>query len=154
MTIAVVIHILSVVVWVGGMFFAYMCLRPVAGTLLEPPLRLPLWSQTFRRFFVWVWLAVILLPVSGHAMIMMAGGINTVGVHVHIMMVSGYLMIVLFLHVFFAPYKRLKYAISVSDWPEAGRNLNQIRRIVGINILLGLLTITVAASGRHFFLFR
>ncbi len=150
MPVAVVIHILSVVVWVGGMFFAYMCLRPVASTLLESPLRLPLWAQTFRRFFVWVWLAVILLPVTGHAMIVMNGGFGSVGTHVHIMVVTGYLMIALFLHVFFAPYKHLKYAVSDNDWQEAGRNLNQIRRIVGFNILLGLFTITVAAGGRYF----
>jgi len=149
MSIAIVIHLLSVVVWIGGMFFAYMCVRPAATTLLEPPIRLPLWKLTFRHFFVWVWLAVILIPVSGHAMILMAGGMANVGTHVHIMLFSGYLMIALFLHVFFAPYKRLKRAVSESNWQEAGRNVNQIRRIVGINILLGLFTISVAAGGRY-----
>lgn len=149
MSIAIVLHILSVVVWVGGMFFAYMFLRPVAGTLLEPPVRLQLWSQIFKRFFIWVWIAVILIPVSGHAMIMMRGGMASVGSYVHIMMVSGYLMIALFLHVFFAPYKRLKHAVTESKWQEAGFNLNQIRLIVGINLLLGLFTITVAAGGRY-----
>jgi len=132
------------------MFFAYMCLRPVAATLLEPPLRLQLWSRTFTRFFVWVWIAVVLIPVSGHAMIIMSGGSGNVGMHVHIMSGSGYLMIALFLHVFFAPYRRLKRAVVESDWQEAGRNLNQIRRIVGINILLGLFTIVAALSGRYF----
>jgi uncharacterized membrane protein len=149
MSIAIVLHILFVVIWVGGMFFAYMFLRPVAGTLLEPPIRLQVWSQIFKRFFVWIWIAVILIPVSGHAMIMMTGGMANVGTHVHIMMVSGYLMIAIFLHVFFAPYKRLKRAVSESNWQEAGRNLNQIRLIVGFNLLLGLFTITVAAGGRY-----
>ena len=151
MPIAITIHILSVVVWVGGMFFAYMCLRPAAASLLEPPTRLPLWNLTFKRFFVWVWVAVILIPVSGHAMISLTGGMESIGTHVHIMMVSGYLMIAIFLHVFFAPYKRLKRAIFASNWQEAGRNLNQIRYIVAINLILGLFTITVAAGGRYLF---
>lgn len=151
MPIAITIHVLSVVVWVGGMFFAYTCLRPAAASLLEPPLRLSLWAQTFRRFFIWVWFAVVLIPVSGHVMIYMSGGLASVGTHVHIMLVSGYLMIVLFMHVYFAPYKRLKRAVAENNWQEAGRNLNRIRRIVGINIILGLFTITIAASGHYIF---
>src|SRR3990167_5321602 len=69
MPVAITLHILSAVVWVGGMFFAWMALRPVAASLLEQPLRLPLWSKTFARFFPWVWTAVILLPASGYWMI-------------------------------------------------------------------------------------
>ncbi|HEY6898714.1 MAG TPA: hypothetical protein VI279_15765, partial [Rhodocyclaceae bacterium] len=55
------LHVASVVVWVGGMFFAYMCLRPAAVELLEPPQRLRLWLGVFDRFFRWVWLAVALI---------------------------------------------------------------------------------------------
>ena len=33
-------HILGVTVWVGGMFFAYMALRPASVELLETPERL------------------------------------------------------------------------------------------------------------------
>ena len=150
MYIVIVFHVLSVVIWVGGMFFAYMCLRPVAGSLLEPPVRLQLWSHTFARFFVWVWIAVVLIPVSGHVMIAMLGGFASVGMYVYIMLGSGYLMIAVFLHVFFAPYRRLKQAVVGNDWQEAGRNLNQIRRIVVINLLLGLFTVTVAVGGRYF----
>lgn len=31
MSLALALHVLAVVVWVGGMFFAYMTLRPVAA---------------------------------------------------------------------------------------------------------------------------
>ena len=37
-------HVAGIVIWVGGMFFAWMCLRPVAATQLEPPVRLMLWA--------------------------------------------------------------------------------------------------------------
>lgn len=50
MVLALVLHSLAAAVWVGGMFFAYMALRPAAGAL-EPPQRLTLWRGTFDRFF-------------------------------------------------------------------------------------------------------
>jgi len=64
MEIARLLHLLGVVIWVGGMFFAYMTLRPAAAALLEPAQRLPLWQATLSRFFTWVWIAVALIIVS------------------------------------------------------------------------------------------
>jgi hypothetical protein len=71
-SIAISLHTLAAVVWVGGMFFAYMALRPVAAKLLEPAVRLSLWSRTLSKFFIWVWLAVIIIPVTGYWMIFSA----------------------------------------------------------------------------------
>ncbi len=150
MPLAITLHILSAVVWVGGMFFAYMALRPVAAALLEPPLRLPLWSQTFARFFPWVWGAVILLPVSGYWMIFeVFQGMKNVGLHIHIMQVIGLVMIAIYLHVFFAPYQKMKRALALGDFPAAGKQLAVIRRLIGINLILGLTTISVAAGGAY-----
>jgi len=146
---AILLHLMSALIWVGGMFFAYLCLRPVAASMLTPELRLPLWSQVFKRFFPWVWLAIISLPLTGHAMVWMFGGMQVVDWHIHLMMLSGYAMIAIFLHVYFAPYKRLNAAVAASDWPAAGSQLNQIRRLIGINLSLGLLTAAVAAFGRY-----
>jgi len=151
MPVLIALHLLAAVVWVGGMFFAYLCLRPVAATQLELSQRLPLWSETFQLFFVWVWVAVILLIVTGHSMIAQLGGMASVGLHVHLMLASGYLMIGLFMHVFFVPYKRLKRTTAEHNWPEASRHLNQIRRIVAINLILGILIIAIAAAGRYGF---
>ncbi len=151
MAIAVTLHILAAALWVGGMFFAYMVLRPVAAQQLEPPQRLPLWASSFSRFFPWVWLFVILLPVSGYWMIFeVFGGMGSVGLHIHLMQGLGWLMILMYLHVFFAPFKRLKQAVAASDWPAAGKQLNQIRVIIGTNTLLGLVVIAIGAGGRYF----
>lgn len=150
MSFALMLHLLAAVIWVGGMFFAYVCLRPVAASLLEPPLRLPLWANTFTRFFPWVWASVATLLVTGHIMIALYGGFGSIGKHVHIMLGIGYIMFLIFAHLYFAPFKRLKKAVAVSDWPLAGSNLNTIRKMVGINLVLGLLTIAVASGGRGF----
>ena len=149
MVLALVLHSLAAAVWVGGMFFAYMALRPAAGAL-EPPQRLTLWRGTFDRFFPWVWAAVAALLVSGYAMIFLHfGGFSGAGLHVHVMHGIGLVMMALFAHLFFAPWRRLKAAVDAGNWAEGGRNLGPIRRIVGINLILGLVTVAVGASGRY-----
>lgn len=149
MTIAITLHLLSSVIWVGGMFFAYMVLRPVAGNLLEPHLRLPLWSQVFARFFPWVWMAIAVLMATGLWMVnAVFGGFAHVGPHVHAMAGLGTLMMLIFGHVYFAPYRRMKQALAANNLPEAGRRLAQIRMIIAINLSLGLIVTVVAGAGR------
>jgi uncharacterized membrane protein len=150
MPLLIALHLIAAVVWVGGMFFAYMALRPVAASLLEPPLRLPLWTQTFARFFPWVWASVVLLPVTGYAILFgVFGGMAGAGIHIHLMQLLGWIMILLYLHLFFAPFRRMKRAVAAADWPAAGAQLAQIRRIVGINLVLGLLVVLIASGGRY-----
>src|SRR5689334_23462624 len=148
MEIARFLHVIGVVVWVGGMFFAYMTLRPAAAVLLEPPQRLPLWQATLSRFFTWVWIAVGLIVVSSAWMLVALDGMKSVGVYVHIMLAIGVVMMLIFAHVFFAPYRRLTRAVQAKDWPAGGAALAQIRKLVGLNLILGLLTVVVAIAGR------
>ena len=81
------LHLLAAVVWVGGMFFAWIILRPAAVDTLEPPARLRLWLSVFKRFFVWVWGAVAVLPLTGIGMLHMSyAGFDAAPRYVHIMM--------------------------------------------------------------------
>lgn len=148
-TISLVLHILSAVVWVGGMFFAYMVLRPTAATQLEPPARLTLWVGVFQKFFPFVWLSVLFLPLTGYLMIFdMWKSMGAAPLYVHIMNGLGIVMILIYMHVYFAPFKRLKEAVIKTDWSEGGRNLNIIRKMVGINLAIGLIVVAIAAAGR------
>lgn len=148
-TISLVLHLLSAVVWVGGMFFAYMSLRPVAAIQLEPPARLTLWVGVFKKFFPFVWLSVLFLPLTGYLMIFdMWKSMGSAPLYVHIMNGLGIVMILIYMHVYFAPFRRLKEAVIKHDWPEGGRNLNIIRKMVGINLAIGLIVIAIAAAGR------
>lgn len=150
-TLSLVLHLLSAVIWVGGMFFAYMFLRPVAAMQLEPPVRLQLWVGVFKKFFPFVWLSLLFLPLTGYMMIFdIWGSMASTPLYVHIMNGLGIVMILIYLHVYFAPFKRLKEAVIKQDWPEGGRNLNIIRKMVGLNTAIGLITITVASAGRMF----
>ncbi len=152
MGIAITIHILAVIIWVGGMFFAYTAMRPAAVAMLEPPQRLPLWSATFKLFFPWVWGAIILLPATGYWMILSPSafdGFANVRPYIHAMQGIGLVMIAIFLHVFFVPYQRLNRAVDASNWPEAGKQLNQIRQLILLNLILGIITIIIATGGAY-----
>lgn len=149
MQIATLLHVLGVVVWVGGMFFAYMALRPVAASVLEPPQRLTLWAGVFGKFFPWVWVSVALILATGLHLLMVMGGTNAPH-HALAMFALGVLMMAIFAHVFFAPYGRLKRAVTAQDWKAGGVALAQIRQLVGLNLGLGLLTIAVVFLGRQF----
>jgi uncharacterized membrane protein len=148
MALLVALHALAAVIWVGGMFFAYMVLRPSAGPL-EPPLRLTLWRRVFGLFFPWVWASIVILLASGYGLVFLHfGGFAGVGVHVHIMQATGILMMLLFLHLFFGPWRRFGEAVDKQAFPLAAQKLNQIRQIVAVNLVLGLLTVVAGASGR------
>ena len=150
MTIAIALHVLTAVIWVGGMFFAYMALRPVAASLFDPPQRLPLWVHVFGKFFPFVWLAVIILPITGYWMsYVLFGGFTQGPLYVNLMNGIGILMILIFLHLFFAPYRRLKQAVTDQNWPEGGKKLAQIRMLIGINLVLGLFVVAIASGGRY-----
>jgi uncharacterized membrane protein len=148
MTIGLAVHVLAAVVWVGGMFFAYVVLRPVAGEL-EPMPRLRLWRGVFERFFPWVWASIVGLLLSGYGMLLFGlGGFADAGLHVHLMQATGLVMMALFLHLYFAPWRRLQRELEQGDGVAAAVQLGQIRRIVAINLVLGLITAAIGASGR------
>jgi uncharacterized membrane protein len=147
-TLLVAVHVIAAVIWVGGMFFAYMVLRPSAGPL-EAPIRLSLWQRVLSRFFLWVWASIVVLLVSGYAMLFSRfGGFQTVPLYVNVMQLTGIAMMLLFLHLYFAPWRRFSRAVEAQVFQDAAAALDQIRRIVKINLVLGFITVIAGASGR------
>ena len=144
MRVALFLHVISAVIWVGGMFLAYTAVRPAAVETLEPPQRLRLWAGILRRFFRWVWAAVALLLLTGFSMM---GEMARVPGYVQAMTGVGMLMMAIFLHVYFAPFGRLKRAVAAEDWKAGGAALAQVRVLVGVNLLLGIFNVAVAVLG-------
>ncbi|HEX5338837.1 MAG TPA: CopD family protein [Gallionella sp.] len=142
------IHLLAVLIWVGGMFFSYVVLRPAALEALDPPQRLCLWNAVFRRFFNWVWGAVGALLVSGFYLIYLYGGVAHVPRHVHIMLASGLAMMAIYGYVFFSCYVPLSLHVAKQRWKEAGEQMGRIRKLVAVNLALALLTVAAVAVGR------
>ena len=147
--LALTLHILGAVVWVGGMFAAYVCLRPAAGAL-EAPQRLKLWRGFFAKFFPWVWVSAILLIASGYWMLVVYfGGFANAPPYVNFMQALGWVMVVLFIALFHGPWLKFKRAVDAEDWAAAGARLNQIRQIIAINLPIGLIVTIVGGSGRY-----
>jgi uncharacterized membrane protein len=147
-TLALTLHILGAVVWVGGMFAAYVCLRPAAG-VLEGPQRLQLWRNFFAKFFPWVWVSVLLLLLSGYWMLLTTfGGFKGAPLYINLMQAIGWLMIALFVWLFHGPWLKFKRATDAQDWPAAAAHLNRIRQIILVNLPLGLIVVAIGGSGR------
>ncbi len=149
MALLKLVHLLSVVIWVGGMFFAYMVLRPVAAEVLQPPERLQLWNKVFSRFFKYVWGAIFFILVSGLYMMYLYGSMSAVPRYVHVMLLLGITMLVIFSYVFFAQYQGFTQAVAAKEWPKAGAILAAIRKLIATNLSLGILTFAVVEIGRY-----
>jgi len=142
------LHDLAAVVWVGGMFFAHMVLRPA---LMEeqPGVRLGVWSRVLPRFFSWVWLSIFIMHSTGYYMVYMDfGSFEAAGLHVEIMHALAWVMTILFAYLYFKPFAAFKADDDADDFTHGFAHLAAIRRIVTINLGLGILIIICGVSGR------
>jgi uncharacterized membrane protein len=135
------VHVLCAVIWVGGMFFAYVVLRP-SLSVLEPVQRIALHTQVFRRFFLIVWHVMPLLLISGFAVLFFFyGGMAGVGWNVHLMLLLGLIMSAVFVVIVFGPYARFR---RTTDRATAVACIDRIRKLIGVNLVLGIITVVVA----------
>lgn len=145
---ALTLHLLAVLIWVGGMFFAHMVLRPVIAEQLEPPQRLALMKGVFERFFPWVWGAVVLLLVTGF-WVFLGPFQAKAGLYVHLMTTIGLVMAAIFFYIYFVPYRKMSIAIVELRMPDAADALALIRKLILINLILGMVTSVIAVAGRY-----
>ena len=148
MSIAITLHMLGVIIWVGGMFFAHMVLRPTLNTCLEPQLRPSLLLGVFNRFFPWVWGAVIAILASGFWVLFTVYE-NAIGFWLGFMAVVGVLMSAIFVFIYTLPYRRLKTAMKNGDKPKVAMAVTLIRRLILVNLILGLTVTLVAVLGKY-----
>jgi uncharacterized membrane protein len=141
------LHLAAVIVWVGGMSFAYFCLRPAAARLLQPPERLGLWAATFGSFFRMVAFAVLVILASGFAMLAETGfGVAPRGWY--FMLSFGLVMAFVFAYVYGVLYRRFAAHCMAATWPAAAEVLNAIRRLVAVNLVLSICAVASAVAGR------
>jgi uncharacterized membrane protein len=141
------LHLSGAIAWIGGMFFAYFCLRPAAVEVLDPPKRLPLWSATFARFLPYMAVAVLVILATGFTLLFEVS-FRQAPVGWHAMMVLGLLMAAVFAYAYLALFPRLRDRCAAADWPAAAQALNGIRRLVALNLALGVCVVMAAVSVR------
>ena len=141
------LHLAAGVIWLGGMALMVLALRPVLITRLTPPDRLPLMAAVLSRFFVMVWLSIAVLLATGWWMLAGAD-MKLAPKGWHAMSGIGLLMCLIFAHIWFAPFRRLKTAVQAADWPVAGKALQQIQPLVLVNFALGWLAVAAVIIWR------
>ena len=139
------LHLLGAVVWVGGMAFALLVLRPSLA-VLEPAQRLLLHAQVFRRFFRYVWHAMPIMLLTGYAMLAaVPGGFSAAGLAVNVMQLLGLIMAAVFLLVFIGPWRAMRAGLARHDSAAASACVDRIRTLIRVNLILGVVTVAVAA---------
>lgn len=142
------VHLISIVVWVGGMAFAHFCLRP-ALPLLAPPERLRLMHAVLARFLNWVLAAALLTLASGVGIMALAARAGALMPwNWHAMAAIGVVMIAVFAFVRLGPYARLARGVAAGDWPAGAAALAAVRQGVAVNLALGVLVVAIAVLGR------
>lgn len=143
------VHVLAIIVWIGGMVFAHFFLRPAVAQL-EAPVRLRLMHEVLGRFFQAVLVASLLTLASGVWMlgrvakqVVQSGGSFEMPLAWTVMAVLGVAMVAIFMHIRFTLYKKFGRAVVASEWGAAGAALAQIRTWVSINLALGVLVLLV-----------
>jgi uncharacterized membrane protein len=142
------LHTLAAVIWVGGMFFAHMVLRP-SVTEMTASLRMALWARVLPRFFGWVAASIVVLLVTGYGVLLTGyrGGISGGNLHIDIMQITGAIMIVLFVVLVLGPFLAFKRALAINDLGSAAKWQGRMRAIVATNLVLGLFTTFIGAAG-------
>jgi uncharacterized membrane protein len=141
------LHLLAALVWVGGMFFTWMIVRPAVVAALQGPARLQVWLQILPRFFTWVWVAVVLLPITGVGMIQLQfTSFDTAPRYVQVMIGLYVVMTALFMRVHSLQLPELRQAVQAEQWPEGVAVLGRMRRMMAVNLVLGLAVVAIAAA--------
>jgi uncharacterized membrane protein len=131
-----VVHLLGAVVWVGGMFFAILIMRPSLASL-DPSRRVDIYRAVFSRFFRMILVVMPGMLVTGYLMVYGEfGGFADAPWNVHLMHMLGLAMSAIFLATWFGPYRAFRNG--------QGRAIEIIRRMVVANLVLGLVTLVVA----------
>jgi uncharacterized membrane protein len=143
MLVALWLHLLGVVVWIGGMFFAQMALRPSVSAL-PPPQRLTLLAAVMGRFLGWAGLAIVLIFASGGYMWTANGGAAGLTHAVRVMAGIAVVMTLIYLYIVARPFRALRKGVAASDWAAAGAAMGVIRLLILINLDLGIAALSAA----------
>jgi uncharacterized membrane protein len=140
-------HLAAAIFWMGGMAFMLLALRGPVSEQLQPPVRLPLLAAVLGRFFKVVLASIAVLLATG-LYLLVGSGMRGVPPGWHAMAGLGILMMLMFGHIWFSPWRRMKAAVARADWPEAGKRMGQITIMAKINLGLGWLAIAAVMLWR------
>ena len=145
---AKLLHLIAGIVWMGGMTFMLFALRPAALVSLDAQPRALLMAEVWKRFYVLVLLAIVLLFTTGTHLYTatfraakLATGQGGVPLGWNVMLVLGLAMMLIFGHIYFAGFKKYKRAVAAGQWPVAAKAAGLMHTMTLVNFTLGWLAI-------------
>ena len=147
--VAIIFHLIAINIWVGGMFFIIMVLGKVVSTL-EVPEQQVLWKNILKRFFFWVWLAVIGLLGTGIGMLFYRyGELTSTPLYILVMACFGISMVMIFFVIYFVFYKKFLRDLKAGDVEGSRHQLHIIRHLGIVNMVLGFCVVIVIGGGPY-----
>ena len=144
------LHAVAATLWIGGIFFAFMALRPAAQEILQPRERLHLWQVAYRKFFRLVWLLITILIATGYYQLFFRfGGFVNSQPYLHLMHTIRLIMIVAFCYLYFSLYGKLCRLIDTEDISAASDTLKKMRPVMATNLFLGIVVTVVGVCGPY-----
>lgn len=149
--VAIIFHLVAINIWVGGMFFMIMVLGNVVATLEQHEQQV-FWQAVLKRFFFWVWLAVVGLLVTGVLMILYRfGGLGHAPLYVLLMASFGLSMVAIFFVIYFIYYRKFRHQLARENTEACRQLLRMIRGLGIVNMVLGFAVVVVIGSGPYLF---
>lgn len=75
--LALLLHILSAIFWIGGMLFLVLVIAPYLKTIPDPRAKSQIYQVVGKQYRFWGWVAIITLLVTGPFMLYYLYGIGT-----------------------------------------------------------------------------
>lgn len=144
---ALALHMLASVLWMGGLFFALVVLRPALDGLSEDERR-RLWGRLLPRAFAVAWICVVILLVTGYGVLYFGyEGLAGAGTHVRIMEWLGLVMFLMFGWMYFRPFRQFMQALAEDDRQRQAVEMVRLKGANGLILALGLIVLALAATG-------
>lgn len=151
MPIIEALHGMAATAWVGGIFFAYMALRPAAMIALEAPQRPVLWQAVYSKFFPLVWLLIAILLITGYSdLFMRLDGFSNSAIYLKLMHGIGIVMVLAFAYLYFGLYRKLTAALESKDVHTAAATMMKMRPVMLTNLLLGMIVTAIGIAGPYY----
>jgi uncharacterized membrane protein len=148
------LHLLAVIVWVGGMAFVHFFLRPALTQVEPPPQRLKLMAAVLHRFLAAVLVAVLVIVLGGvwmigeaHQQAVATGGRLVMPLTWTLMTALGLLMAAIFGYIRWVLFNRMQHALAAGDNAGAAAALGQVRAWVGVNLAIGTAIVVMMTLG-------
>lgn len=148
MIIAFPIHVIAVIVWLGGLFLLAVMLGPTAREV-DSAASASLWHRLLSRFFVWGSISLAIAVASGIAIVQLRfDGFSGIPAVHRWNMIVGLPAIALFSYAQIGPWRACRRAIAEGDWIAVEHSGSRIRTLFGIVVTLGLVASAASAAGR------